>query len=116
MIADVQKAGVATDGEAWLDRFDTNGNSGPTAWWSGGVVGGWSEDADGRVQVQLLEDPGRHGRRALQRRADELTDRLGGTRINPRFPSPLSKAGVQAPTFRRRGAGRPSAPARKNPV
>jgi hypothetical protein len=55
------------------------------------VVGGWSQDADGRVQVQLLEDPGRDGRRALSRRADELTAWLDGVRISPRFPSPLSK-------------------------
>jgi hypothetical protein len=71
--------------------FDTNGNAGPTAWWNGRVVGGWSQDADGRVQVQLLEDPGRDGRRALSRRADELTAWLDGVRISPRFPSPLSK-------------------------
>jgi len=28
----------------------------------------------------------------LSRRADELTEWLGGVRISPRFPSPLSKA------------------------
>lgn len=86
----------------WYDRdwylgqhrgqvFDSNGNAGPTAWWTGRVVGGWYQDADARVQLQLLEDPGRDGRRALQRRADELTSWLDGVRINPRFPSPLSK-------------------------
>jgi hypothetical protein len=73
--------------------FDTNGNADPTAWWNGRVVGGWRQDPDGRVQLQLLEDPGRDGRRALRRRADELTDWLDGVRISPRFPSPLSKAG-----------------------
>jgi hypothetical protein len=89
----------------WIDRdwyvgpyrsrvFDTNGNAGPTAWWNGRVVGGWCQDGDGRVQLQLLEDPGRDGTHALQRRADELTDWLDGVRISPRFPSPLSKAGT----------------------
>lgn len=73
--------------------FDNNGNAGPTAWWNGQVVGGWYQDADARVHLQLLEDPGRDGRRALQRRADELTSWLDGVRISPRFPSPLSKAG-----------------------
>ena len=69
----------------------TGGNAGPTAWWNGRVVGGWCQDADARVELQLLEDPGRDGRRALQRRADELTCWLDGVRISPRFPSPLSR-------------------------
>lgn len=73
--------------------FDTSGNAGPTAWWNGQIVGGWRQDADARVQLQLLDDPGRDGRRALQRRADELTGWLDGVRVNPRFPSPLSKLG-----------------------
>jgi hypothetical protein len=86
----------------WYDRdwylgphrgqvFDTNGNAGPTAWCNGRVAGGWYQDGDGRVEVQLLEDIGRDAKRALARRADELTEWLGGVRINPRFPSPLSK-------------------------
>jgi hypothetical protein len=87
----------------WFDRdwylgahrsqvFDRNGNAGPTAWWNGRVVGGWYQDREAHVQVQLLEDPGRDGRRALQRRAHELTSWLDGVRIKPRFPSPLSKS------------------------
>ncbi len=86
----------------WADRdwylgrhrtqvFDRNGNAGPTAWWNGRVVGGWCQDADGRVQLQLLEDPGADGRKALLRKMTELTDWLRGTRISPRFPSALSK-------------------------
>jgi hypothetical protein len=89
----------------WVDRdwyvgphrgrvFDTNGNAGPTAWWDGRVVGGWYQDRHGRVELQLLEDPGRDGRHALRRRADDLTDWLDGVRVSPRFPSPLSKAGT----------------------
>jgi Winged helix DNA-binding domain len=87
----------------WFDRdwylgehrgqvFDRNGNAGPTAWWNGRVVGGWYQDHEAHVQVQLLEDPGRDGRRALKRRAAELTSWLDGVRIKPRFPSPLSKS------------------------
>ena len=71
--------------------FDRSGNAGPTAWCDGRVVGGWRQDADGRVVLQLLEDPGRAGRRALQVRASELTEWLNGVRVSPRFPSPLSK-------------------------
>jgi hypothetical protein len=87
----------------WFDRhwyvgehrdqvFDRNGNAGPTAWWNGRVVGGWYQDDAARVHVQFLDDPGRDGRRALTRRAAELTSWLDGIRIKPRFPSPLSKA------------------------
>ncbi len=76
--------------------FDRNGNAGPTAWWNGRVVGGWYQDDGARVRLQLLEDPGRDGRRALQRRADELTAWLEGVRVSPRFPSPLSKAGAMS--------------------
>jgi hypothetical protein len=89
----------------WADRkwflgehrehvFDRSGNAGPTAWWNGRVVGGWCQGADRRVQLQLLEDPGSDGRRALTKRAEELTEWLDGVRISPRFPSPLSKAGA----------------------
>jgi Winged helix DNA-binding domain len=86
----------------WFDRgwyvgghrghvFDSNGNGGTTAWWNGRIVGGWGQGADGRVQVQLLETVGRDAKRALTRRADELTAWLHGVRISPRFPSPMSK-------------------------
>jgi hypothetical protein len=71
--------------------FDTNGNGGPTAWWNGRIVGAWGQDADGRVEVRLLEDVGRDAKRALSRRAGELTAWLDGVRVSPRFPSPLSK-------------------------
>jgi hypothetical protein len=86
----------------WYDRswyvgahrsqvFDSNGNGGTTAWWNGRIVGGWGQDADGRVELRLLEDVGRDAQMALQRRADELTEWLDGVRVSPRFPSPLSK-------------------------
>ena len=89
----------------WFDRcwylgdhrpqvFDTNGNGGPTAWWNGRIVGGWRQNADAVVQLQLLEDVGRDGRKALERKATELTQWLDGTQIRPRFPTPLSKAAV----------------------
>jgi len=71
--------------------FDSNGNGGTTAWWKGRIVGGWGQNADGRVEVRLLEDAGRDAKRALQRRADELTVWLDGVRVSPRFPSPLSR-------------------------
>ncbi|BBY47710.1 hypothetical protein MARA_11780 [Mycolicibacterium arabiense] len=72
--------------------FDRNGNAGPTAWCDGRVVGGWRQDADGRVEVQILEDVGPAARKSLQRKANELTAWLDGVRIKPRFPSPLSRS------------------------
>lgn len=81
-------------GEHRSQVFDRNGNAGPTAWWNGRVVGGWYQDGDARVRLQLLDDPGRDARRTLQQRAAELTDWLDGVRISPRFPSRLSKAGA----------------------
>jgi hypothetical protein len=86
----------------WFDRgwylgehrariFDTNGNGGPTVWCDGRIVGGWGQDADGRVELRLVEDIDRSAQKALQRRADQLTEWLDGVRVSPRFPSPLSK-------------------------
>ncbi len=43
--------------------------------------------------LHLLEDVGTRATKALTRKAKQLTEWLDGTRINPRFPSPLSKAG-----------------------
>lgn len=71
--------------------FDNRGNAGPTAWADGRVVGGWRQSADGRVEPQIVTDVNRRTQNALQRKADELTDWLGGAVIKPRFPSPLSK-------------------------
>jgi hypothetical protein len=71
--------------------FDSNGNAGPTIWWDGRVVGGWRQSESGDVVVQLLDDIGSDGRRAVEHEADRLTEWLDGTRVMPRFPSPLWK-------------------------
>lgn len=86
----------------WFDRewyvgphreqvFDRNGNAGPTAWCDGRVVGAWAQDDAGHVELRLLDDTGRAAEKALRKRADELTEWLDGTRVSPRFPSPLSR-------------------------
>jgi hypothetical protein len=74
------------------ELFDTSGNAGPTVWWDGRIVGGWQQGEDGEVVLQMLEDVGADGRRALDAEAARLTEWLGGARVLPRFPSPLSKA------------------------
>ena len=76
--------------------FDTNGNAGATAWWDGRIVGGWRQSETGEIALQMLEDVGVEGRRALEHQAARLTEWLDGTRLMPRFPSPLSKAGGNA--------------------
>ena len=94
--------GLDVTSMGWFDRdwylgphrsqvFDRNGNAGPTVWVDGRVVGAWRQDADGRVELVLLEDVGRRARKELSARAEELTAWLGGVRVSPRFPSPASK-------------------------
>ena len=71
--------------------FDSNGNAGPTVWWDGRIVGGWRQDDAGEVEVQLLEDVGADARAAIDAQAERVAGWLGGTRVLPRFPSPLWK-------------------------
>ncbi len=73
------------------ELFDTSGNAGPTARWDGRIVGGWRQSDAGEVVLALLEDVGAEGLRALENEAGRLTEWLAGTRVLPRFPSPLSK-------------------------
>ena len=101
-------------GEHRSQVFDTTGNAGTTAWWNGRVVGGWSQDADGRVELRLLEDVGRDAKRALTRRAYELTEWPGGARSahasRPCFRSCPGRAPTMKPLrkFRRRNDARSS--------
>ncbi|MGI8414213.1 MAG: DNA glycosylase AlkZ-like family protein, partial [Solirubrobacteraceae bacterium] len=76
--------------------FDTNGNAGATAWWDGRVVGGWRQTDTGAIVLRMLEDVGHDGLRSLELEAERLTEWLGGTRVSPRFPSPLSKVATGA--------------------
>jgi hypothetical protein len=71
--------------------FDTTGNGGPAIWWDGRIVGGWRQDDAGEVELQLLEDVGADGQRAIEAEAARLTAWFDGIRVLPRFPSPLSK-------------------------
>jgi hypothetical protein len=73
--------------------FDTSGNAGPTAWWDGRIVGGWRQTDTGEVVLQMLEEVGAEGSRALEQESARLTEWLGGTRALPRFPSPISSVG-----------------------
>jgi hypothetical protein len=76
--------------------FDRNGNGGPTAWWSGRVVGVWCQRDDGTVEVVLAEDVPRAGRRALDAEAAELTTWLEGDVVRSIYLSPLAREHLAA--------------------
>jgi hypothetical protein len=71
--------------------FDTNGNAGPTVWWDGRVVGGWSQRRDGEIALGLLEDVGRDARAAIDAEADRLRAWVGDVRFSPGFLPPFQR-------------------------
>ena len=72
--------------------FDSNGNAGPTIWWDGRVVGGWSQRRDGEIALGLLEDVGRDVRAAIDAEAARLQDWVGEARFSPGFLPPFQRA------------------------
>ena len=72
--------------------FDRNGNAGPTVWWGGRVVGGWSQRTDGEVVFRVLEDVGREAVRAIEAEATRLASWLGDVRVAPGFLPPFQRA------------------------
>jgi hypothetical protein len=72
--------------------FDTNGNAGPTIWWDGRVVGGWSQRPDGEIALGLLEEVGREARAAIDAEAERLAAWLGDVRYSPGFLPPFQRA------------------------
>ena len=85
--------------------FDANGNAGPTVWWDGRVVGGWSQRRDGEIAFKLVEDVGRGRRSRRGGRGREA--RLVGRRCahRARVP-PALPAGALRLSLSRRAAGR----------
>jgi Winged helix DNA-binding domain len=71
--------------------FDTAGNAGPTIWWNGRIVGGWSVRKDGEIPFRLLEDVGADAVAAIEAEAARLGAWLGETKVLPRFASPLAR-------------------------
>ena len=72
--------------------FDSNGNAGPTVWWDGRVVGGWSQRRDGEIALGLLEDVGRDARTAIDAEAARLGAWIGDVRFSPGFLPPFQRA------------------------
>ena len=77
--------------------FDRNGNAGPTVWWDGRVVGGWSQRPDGEIVFQLLEDVGADAVRAVETEAARVAAWLGEKRFSPGFLPPFQRALAQGP-------------------
>jgi hypothetical protein len=72
--------------------FDGNGNAGPTVWWDGRVVGGWSQRPDGEVVFELLEDVGADAVRAVEAEAERVAAWLGDVRFAPGFLPPFQRS------------------------
>src|SRR6266699_3503643 len=78
-------------GEHSAALFDRSGNIGPTAWWDGGIVGGWAHRQAGEIAVRLLEDIGAEASAAIAAEAQRLREWIGPVRITPRFRTPLER-------------------------
>lgn len=73
--------------------FDRNGNGGPTAWWDGRIVGGWTQEDDGSVVVVPCEPLPAAAERALAEQADRLSAWLDGDVVRSVYQSPLVRDG-----------------------
>ena len=71
--------------------FDVNGNAGPTVWWDGRVVGGWSQRRDGEIVYRLLEDVGADAVAAIEAEVARATDWIGDVRFSPGFLPPFQR-------------------------
>ena len=71
--------------------FDANGNAGPTVWWEGRIVGGWSRRRNGEIVLGLLEDVGRDARTAIDAEAARVRAWLGDVRYSPGFLPPFQR-------------------------
>jgi hypothetical protein len=72
--------------------FDRNGNAGPTAWWNGRIVGGWTQEDDGTVIVVPADALPPAAERPLTAAAERLTDWLAGDVVRTIYQSPLVRA------------------------
>jgi hypothetical protein len=72
--------------------FDSNGNAGPSVWWDGRVVGGWTQRRDGEIVLRLLEDVGSEAEAAVEAEAARLQAWLGEVRLSPGFLPPFQRA------------------------
>ena len=76
---------------------DRNGNAGPTAWWDGRIVGGWTQREDGTVVLVPCEPLPRDAERALRDAAARLTAWLDGDVVRTIYQSPIARAHAERP-------------------
>jgi hypothetical protein len=72
--------------------FDRTGNAGPTIWWEGRVVGGWSQRRSGEIAYRLLEDVGADAVAAVETEAARIGAWLGDVRFSPGFLPPFQRS------------------------
>jgi Winged helix DNA-binding domain len=71
--------------------FDSVGNAGPTVWWDGRVVGGWSQRRGGEIAFRLLEDVGAEAVAAIEAEAARTAAWIGDARFSPTFLPPFQR-------------------------
>jgi hypothetical protein len=71
--------------------FDSAGNAGPTVWWDGRVVGGWSQRRDGELVFEVLEDVGGDALAAIEAEVERTAAWMGGARFSPNFLPPFQR-------------------------
>ena len=85
-----ERAWYLGDHEAPL--FDRFGNIGPTVWLNGRIIGGWGQQSDGEVVIELLEDVGAEAAALIDARVERMKITLDDTIVKPSFPAPLQKS------------------------
>lgn len=78
-------------GDHRAELFDRNGNIGPTIWVDGRIVGGWSQNPDGRVVTELLEPVGADHRAMIDVEVERVAAFVGSVVVKPSFPTPLQR-------------------------
>ncbi|MBA2350117.1 MAG: winged helix DNA-binding domain-containing protein, partial [Solirubrobacterales bacterium] len=84
-------------GEHAARIFDRNGNGGPTAWWSGRIVGGWTQEDDGTVVIVPAGALPREACGPLAEAARRLTGWLDVDVVRSVYQSPLARAHASDP-------------------
>ena len=79
-------------GEHAAKIFDRNGNGGPTMWWNGRIVGGWTQAPGGTVVLVPAATLPREARAPLEAEAARLTAWLDGDVVRSIYQSPLARA------------------------
>ncbi|WP_409185407.1 winged helix DNA-binding domain-containing protein [Amycolatopsis sp. VS8301801F10] len=74
--------------------FDGAGNAGPTAWWNGRIVGTWTQQPDGTVEVVPVEPVPVAAAAALEEEAAKLTAWFDGDVVATGYLPPVVRGRV----------------------